>query len=268
MAQQQGFNPTFENRGFWEYYKDLERQFTNFLDYVPYLEGNESTYSFRLANILLAIGAHIDSALKKIAEDPSFSGKYPEMIKPKVKKGEHKGEPRDQELMDYYPISEEYVLYEMIVIFKCLPERENVLPFKEYRKKLGKVPYWWSAYNHVKHNFSEDFKQANLKTVRDALAGAFLLNVIHEPAALQLFDYGLLKPIYPQGESFVEPIYDTFRGRKPFKTRPANCKPIEDAFTIETPLFSFNYLEAKKLLEAHGKYRKYEPTETNQKKDE
>ena len=79
MGEQQGFNPTFENRGFWEYYKDLERQFENFLNYVPYLKDNESTYSFRLANILLGIGAHIDSAFKKIAEDPSFSGKYPEM---------------------------------------------------------------------------------------------------------------------------------------------------------------------------------------------
>jgi hypothetical protein len=59
MEEEQEFNPTFENRGFWEYYKDLERQFENFLNYVPYLKDNESTYSFRLANILLGIGAHI-----------------------------------------------------------------------------------------------------------------------------------------------------------------------------------------------------------------
>lgn len=259
MTEPQAFKPNFENRGFWEYYKDLERQFDNFLTQVPYLETNENTYSFRLANILLAIGAHIDSALKIIAKDPNFSSKYPDMINPKVKRGEHKGEERDQELLDYYPISEEYVLPEMIVVFKCLPERENLLPFREFQKKEGnKVPYWWTAYNHVKHFFSEDFKQANLKTVRDALAGAFLINVLYEPASLQLFDYGLFKPIYPQGESFVQPLYDTFRGRNPFKTRPPNpdFKPIEDAFIIETPLFIFNYMEAKKLLEDHGKYRK------------
>ena len=33
-----GFEPTFENGGFWEYYRTLERQFEDFLDYVPYLE--------------------------------------------------------------------------------------------------------------------------------------------------------------------------------------------------------------------------------------
>ena len=85
MAEK-GFNPSFENGGYWEYYKDLERQFENFLDYVPYLEGNENTYSFRLANMILTVGAHIDSALKKIAEDSIFSGKYPDMINPKAKK--------------------------------------------------------------------------------------------------------------------------------------------------------------------------------------
>ena len=25
--KEKGFNPTFENGGYWEYYKDLERQF-------------------------------------------------------------------------------------------------------------------------------------------------------------------------------------------------------------------------------------------------
>lgn len=266
MGEQQGFNPTFENRGFWEYYKDLEKQFENFLNCVPYLKDNECTYSFRLANILLGIGAHIDSALKKIAENPSFSSKYPEMIEPKEKRGKYKGAPRDQELMDYYPISEEYVLYEMTVVFKCLPKRENILPFEEYRKELGKVPYWWSSYNQVKHNFSENFKKATLKTVRDALAGAFLLNVIHEPAAIELFKFSLIKPKYLPAKLFEEK-HDKFRGLDQHKERP-NWYPIDDAFTIETSLFIFDYEEAKKLLEAHGKYRKNEPKETNQKKDE
>jgi len=58
MAQEEkGFKPNFDNGGFWDYYKDIERQFESFLEYVPYLKDNENTYSFRLANIILAIGA-------------------------------------------------------------------------------------------------------------------------------------------------------------------------------------------------------------------
>jgi len=34
----------FENGIFWELYKDLERQFQDFLEYVPYLSGNEKAY--------------------------------------------------------------------------------------------------------------------------------------------------------------------------------------------------------------------------------
>jgi hypothetical protein len=196
MAQkEQDFKPDFENGGFWEYYKDLERQFESFLEYVPYLKGNENTYSFRLANILLAIGAHIDSALKKIAEDPSFSTKYPKMINPTGKNPKtNEEEPRLQNINDFYPLSEEYKLYEKVVSFKRLPDREPITPFEEYRKEIGKVPYWWTAYNKVKHHFTENFKEkANLKTVRDALAGAFLINVIFEPATIRLAEYGLVK---------------------------------------------------------------------------
>lgn len=234
------FDPTFKNGGYWEWYKDLERQFENFLQYVPYLEGNEDTYSFRLANLILAIGAHIDSALKEIANYSAFSTKYPEMINPRIEKGPNKGQPRNPVITDYYPISEEYKLYEKIVVFKRLPERDNVLPFKEYQKsgKRKLKPYWWTTYNKVKHNFSKNFKKATLKTVRDALAGAFLLNVIHEPASLRLFNYGLLKPKYPP-KGMWETIYDKFKGHEIYPERPKG--ELENPFTIETPLFIYDY---------------------------
>jgi len=45
----------FEKGIFWELYGDLERQFENFLDYVPYLEANENTYSFKLLNLILRL---------------------------------------------------------------------------------------------------------------------------------------------------------------------------------------------------------------------
>ncbi len=237
--KEKGFNPTFENGGYWEWYKDLERQFENFLEYVPYLEGNEDTYSFRLANLILAIGAHIDSALKEIANHSAFSTKYPEMLNPKKEKGPNKGKPRNPTITDYYPISEEYRLYEKIVVFKRLPDRDKVLPFKEYQKSgKRKIPYWWTVYNKVKHEFSKSFKRAKLETVRDALAGAFLLNVIHDPAANRLVDFKMLAPKYaPRG---FEQTPDKFRGKQ---MQPDKCSPpdTEDPYTIETAIFLYDY---------------------------
>jgi hypothetical protein len=242
MKKDRGFNPTFENGGFWEYYKDLERQFENFLEQVPYLEGNEETYSFRLANLILAVGAHIDSALKEIAESPSFSSKFPDMTNPKIEKGKNKGKRRKPVITDYYPISEEYKLPSEEVEFKCLPDREKVLPFKEYQKLGNKVPYWWTVYNKVKHEFKKNFKRATLKVVRDALAAAFLLNVIHGPAADRLGKYRLVKPKYrPRG---FEQFHDKFRG---IPMQPEECSPsnTENPYTIETTLFIYDYEKVK-----------------------
>ncbi len=242
VEEKNRFNPTFENGGYWEYYKDIERQFESFLELVPYLEGNERTYSFRLANIMLVIGAHIDSAFKKIAQDPYFISEYPEMINPKIKKGVHKGEQRDQEMIDYLSISEQYKLYEKGVIFKRLPNSEEVFPFKEYKKEFGKVPYWWTAYNGIKHDFSANFVKADLMTTRDALAGAFLLNVVYKPASERLFKYHMLTPKYQQGTTFFETYNDNFNGQEIYPKRDLRLK-YKNPFKIETSLFSYDYEE-------------------------
>ena len=157
-ASPKGFSPTFENRGFWEYYTDLERQLTDYLVSL-YLEGNEETYSFRLANLMVSIGAHIDSAFKEIARCPSFERKYPLILK------KADGKPRKRTtIWDYYPLAEELNLSKQKVTFKHLPTREELHPFKQYQKTkdvTGKecisCPDWWNAYNDIKHNFKENF---------------------------------------------------------------------------------------------------------------
>jgi hypothetical protein len=241
-----GFSPTFENRGFWEYYKDLERQFEESLVYVPYLEGNEGTYSFRLANLIVSIGAHIDSAFKEIARYPPFENKYPLILK------NADGKLKKPTIWDYYPLAEELHLSKQKVTFKRLPIREELYPFDQYQKTkdgTGKdcitCPNWWNAYNDIKHNFKENFIEAKLISTRDALAAAFLINVAHEPAAKELFKYGLIKPKYLPVVMWEEK-YDKFKGLEQHKQRPS-WEPIDDAFTIETPLFMYDYEEAKKL---------------------
>lgn len=242
-----GFSPTFENRGFWEYYKDLERQFEEFLVSVPYLEGNEGTYSFRLANLIVSIGAHIDSAFKEIARYPPYETKYPLILK------NAKGKPKKvTTIWDYFPLAEELNLSKQKVTFKRLPAREELQPFNQYQKTKSAAgkdcitrPDWWNVYNNIKHNFKENFKEAKLISIRDALAGAFLLNVVHEPASVELFKYGLLKPKYLPVVMWEEK-YDKFRGLEQHKQRP-KWEPIDDAFTIETSLFMYDYEEAKSL---------------------
>ena len=120
VEKEKSFKPTFENGGYWEYYKDLERQFEKFLEFVPYLSGNEETYSFRLANQILAIGAHIDSAFKEMFRYSDFSKKYPEILQ--------KIDDEKANIKDYRELEKEYCLSTREVAFKRLPERETVIP--------------------------------------------------------------------------------------------------------------------------------------------
>jgi hypothetical protein len=225
------FIPTFENGGYWEYYQDLERQFENFLEFVPYLAGNEKTYSFRLANLLYAIGAHIDSAFKEVARYPEFSTKYPEIL------GKRK-----PSIVDYFPLAEEYKLFQRKVMFKCLPEREQVMPFQQF-VKVGnevKTPSWWQIYNGVKHHFSEEFHKANLRNTRNSLAGAFLLNILHVPAYLRLIECRVVKPSqvgvghYSLNEGWQEKMKELVEKEQWFGF-------------IETSLFSYDYQEQRIL---------------------
>jgi hypothetical protein len=217
------FETTFENGGFWEYYKDLERQFESFLEYVPYLENNENVCSFRLSNLLLSIGAHIDSAFKKIVQFPKISNNYPHLFK-------NDGSPKKLTIRDYVPIICDYALQSTPVEFKRLPKRDVIFPFSKYEfvnKKL-KTPEWWQAYNAIKHDFSRNFIKANLRQVRDALAGAFLLNVVHEPAIGRLNNFGLIKPKNGAPNYSKNDLDNLLTNSNPWAT-------------IETPIFFYDY---------------------------
>jgi len=188
----------FEKGIFWELYKDLERQFENFLEYVPYLEGNENVYSFKLLNLILSIGGHVDSAFKEMTRYPGFSDhdECKQILKLLKESDENIKEGKAPKTVPIWlslkAYEKEYQLSKRRVIFKRLPEREDVTPFKPHNPKTN-APKWWEIYNGLKHDVGVNIKDANLQTTLNALAGAFLLNVIHTPAILRLNDYGILK---------------------------------------------------------------------------
>ena len=238
------FRATFENGGFWDYYKDLERQFEDFLKVVPYLDRNKRVCSFRLVNLLLSMGGHVDSAFKEMAKYRKFKfqdtkDKCKEIrqkiknTRERVKKGKSPGDTvKIQECLSAFET--EYQLSNRKVVFKRLPDRENVTPFKPHNPKT-KAPKWWEVYNGLKHNFSNNFEKANLRVTRDALAGAFLLNVIHVPAALRLFQYHILE---------VGAHYE-FQGKKV----PPTSQMVESYIktkkkfegSVSTPIFIYDY---------------------------
>jgi len=242
----------FESGYFWELYRDLESQFQKFLDYVPYLEGNEDAYSFKLANLMLSIGGHVDSAFKEMArfaeflnnEDCAKIVRLLKMSDENVKKG--KAPMTVPIKLALSAFEKEYNLSSTKVLFKCLPEREEVIPFHPFNPMTA-APEWWEVYNGLKHDISLNLRKANLKNSRNALAGAFLLNVRHTPALLRLFDYDIMKVQVREGKNLAK-VSASVRLK-----RGAIQKMIKEGRTIpgfvETPLFIFNYWKHTRIHE-------------------
>ncbi len=126
----------------WELYTDLERQFQDYIEYVPYLKdsiggkkpkGNERVYSFKLLNLILSIGGYVDSVFKEMARykdfiDPSCKENCKEILR-MVRKG--------STIPVYLAINafeKEYTLSKRVVTFKCLPTHEDIIPLDIQRR--------------------------------------------------------------------------------------------------------------------------------------
>jgi len=206
----------FEKGIFWELYLDLERQFLNFLEYVPYLPGNETVYSFKLLNLILSIGGHIDSAFKEMARYPEFSNNIEcqeilKILRKSEKRKEEEKSPISVPIkLPLKAFEKEYRLSERRVIFKRLPNREELVPFKIDNAKDSdtNMPEWWNIYNGLKHDVGINIVQANLQNTLNALAVAFLINVRHIPAAKRLCAYGILKGGIRTEEGYAKARFD------------------------------------------------------------
>ena len=231
----------FGNGIFWGLYKDLERQFQNFLEYVPYIDENENVFSFKLVNLILSIGGHVDSAFKEMARYKGFADNADcqEIVK-KLRSSEEKVKTRKAPetvsiSLSLRAFEKEYNLSKKKVIFKRLPEGEEITPFRAYNPKTN-APKWWETYNGLKHDFSIHIKEANLKNTAHALASAFLLNVMHYSAALRLFELNIFKISYlrpKQVLSFTKKPRDILQEWLEKKTGVQG--------SVETSLFVYDY---------------------------
>jgi len=233
----------FERGIFWGLYKDLERQFQDFLEYVPYLPGNETVYSFKLVNLILSIGGHVDSIFKEMARYPKFSdntecreilGKLKET---EGRKEEGKGPITVPISLPLKAFEKEYKLSEKKVIFKRISEKLEIIPFTPYNPTTNS-PEWWEIYNGLKHDVGINVEEASLKTTLTALAGAFLLNAVHIPSVLRLFKHNIFKIEFEpevMGGDYSRQIATLDWVRQQYE------RTLTLPTMLETPLFIFDY---------------------------
>ena len=150
----------------WSQYILLEREFLQTLQYVNLDEENGKTFSHAYQKLLLGLGSEVDVALKHFCKylTKGFRGstinKYCECItnnKP------------------------DFIIQKV----KVIHTDQELQPWINWRN--GESPFWWRAYNAVKHNRSEaeeidsvkqeNYKFANQEYTLLALAGLFQIMI-------------------------------------------------------------------------------------------
>lgn len=207
---------------FWEEdYLQREKEFLDFIKYVPPTDKQKNVWSLNLANQLILIGSSIDSFFKQVLPfylnksiKQKHNGQWTNIktisdelvlfnrlkisnakINVKCKKGDisctklNMGDFRDLFEVYYNRISKQTVYIPIT--------KESVVPFEEWSNNRSLK--WWDDYTSLKHNRFKNRESATIETVLKALAGLFLLNVYYPPNRKFLAEKGVIDHKYYQG---------------------------------------------------------------------
>lgn len=181
-------------RSYWNYYLELEEQFIATKKFVEFDVANFATYSVEYLKLFQAVCSEIDVVAKMLAEEYDVSFKKIE-IKNIQKWGYY--------LQAAYPNIEDIsVLFnrDYTVIpwnnwkYERYSDKNNAL---RYRLIKGKeTPFWWTAYNNVKHERTSLFKngkmnytRANQKNLVYAFAALFVLERLYLDSTTEDIEY-------------------------------------------------------------------------------
>ena len=155
----------------WEYFLSLDEDLERAARYVAPEPGNFSAYSVEFARLLLSACAEIEVVAKTLCE-----------------KIETQSERKD--INDYMKIiTKSYPKFSPIKV--AIPRYDlEFQPWLDWQS--GKTPSWWTSHNHVKHERTKNFTEANLTNSLNAIGGLFLLTLYYYQPILyshQLFPW-------------------------------------------------------------------------------
>lgn len=188
----------------WEQYLILERNFIEYLNYVPLSPSHYNVWSFQLGSLLIDIGSVVDSFFK----NSIFSTRLDHLPEIQEIRKHNLKMPVYRDVFENFSGLSSKSVYE-------LRNTKKLFPFEEW--KMGKAPFWWDSYNKVKHDRFKNHQKATLKSTLYALCGLFLLNVVYYDTISYLIDIDVVKTM------------GTAKGR------------IKDLLNEERPMKEFGY---------------------------
>ena len=180
-------------RSYWDYYLELEEQFSQTKKYIAFDIHNKNTYSVEFLKLMQAVCSEIDVVAKEIASalDPSLKvdsstniQKWGYVLQNKLPK----------------ILTAEVVFNHDIRVtpwknwvYEQYRDRKNALRYR--LKGKAETPSWWSAYNSVKHQRTKITADGSINYTK-----ANLENLIHSFAALYILETEYLTTLYGEQE--------------------------------------------------------------------
>jgi len=158
---------------YWNYFIALESDLENLSRYIEFVDHNFNAYSIELARLLLSSSSEIDVVIKELCK----------LISPDEKR---------ENIIDFKNI-----------IKSNLPEFINesvhihrfgisVKPWNNWNSEEN--PEWWKSYNHVKHERSLYFEEANLRNTIRSVGALLITNYYYYKKLFEQESGSLIKP--------------------------------------------------------------------------
>lgn len=161
---------------FWNAYKSLERELLDLASTIHIDDKQKSTYSTRIANLLVSTAAEIETISKELYWKNGGSKKNKPLFDGVCLK----------DLNEKWNITEKevYIYCRQIYLEE---EKRLLMPLENAEKLKEEGSEWKQAYNEVKHNRAKNLKQhGNIENFINALAALFILNVYYKNQAFGL----------------------------------------------------------------------------------
>jgi hypothetical protein len=138
----------------WNYFLALEDDVVRMSRYLEPTTDNFESYSLELMRILFGAASEVDVVSKRLCQKLSNQSKADNITKYK------------KEILASYP--------QFTSVIVEIPRFGLTLtPWVQW--KTDPSPFWWRAYNNVKHHRHTHFAEASLKHTLNAVAGLFVL---------------------------------------------------------------------------------------------
>lgn len=166
---------------YWNVYRSLERELLDIADTIHIDDEQLSTYSTRIANLLVRTVIEIESISKELyvreggaqpaqGNDLYFDTDCLALLESK------------------WTLSKKVVMISSPILYTIKPENQRFTPLHKASKRGTSGSDWKKAYQAVKHNRSRSLSQGNIRHFIRALGALFLLNLYYQD---QGFDLGM-----------------------------------------------------------------------------